>query len=300
MIFNLEGLTVYFPYEYIYPEQYKYMLELKHGLDARGHGCLEMHRHRQDHHLPRAHHLLPARAPGCGKLIYCTRTVPEMEKVLAELRVLQAYREKHVGKAAEIMALGLSSRKNMLHPPSRRGRGQPRERRRAMPPTHSHVGPRATHGGCGAGGNPGDGSVPVLRGLREGGPRRGVTPGVYTLADLRDFGRKKGWCPYFLARHMIAYANVVVYNYQYLLDPKVSSLVSRELEKECVVVFDEAHNIDNVCIEALSVESPAADPGRRRQKHRSLSNKIERAKQTDARRLREEYERLVNGLAQQG
>ena len=52
---------------------------------------------------------------------------------------------------------------------------------------------------------------------------------------------------------MIAYANVVVYNYQYLLDPKVSSLVSRELEKECVVVFDEAHNIDNVCIEALSV-----------------------------------------------
>jgi DNA excision repair protein ERCC-2 len=29
-------------------------------------------------------------------------------------------------------------------------------------------------------------------------------------------------------------------------------MVSRELERECVVVFDEAHNIDNVCIEALS------------------------------------------------
>ena len=28
-------------------------------------------------------------------------------------------------------------------------------------------------------------------------------------------------------------------------------MVSRELEKECVVVFDEAHNIDNVCIEVL-------------------------------------------------
>ena len=85
------------------------------------------------------------------------------------------------------------------------------------------------------------------------GPDAVLPPGVYTLADLRAFGRQKGWCPYFLARHMIAYANVVVYNYQYLLDPKVSGLVSRELEKECVVVFDEAHNIDNVCIEALSV-----------------------------------------------
>lgn len=34
---------------------------------------------------------------------------------------------------------------------------------------------------------------------------------------------------------------------------KVSGIISREMEKECVIVFDEAHNIDNVCIEALSV-----------------------------------------------
>jgi DNA excision repair protein ERCC-2 len=52
-----------------------------------------------------------------------------------------------------------------------------------------------------------------------------LPPGVYTLADLRQHGRKKGWCPYYLARHMIAYANVVVYNYQYMLDPKVSQMV---------------------------------------------------------------------------
>lgn len=37
---------------------------------------------------------------------------------------------------------------------------------------------------------------------------------MYTLADLRDVGAQKGWCPYFLSRHMIAYANVIVYNYQ--------------------------------------------------------------------------------------
>jgi hypothetical protein len=33
--FNLEGLTVYFPYEYLYPEQYNYMLEVKRALDAK-------------------------------------------------------------------------------------------------------------------------------------------------------------------------------------------------------------------------------------------------------------------------
>lgn len=42
MKFDLEGLTVYFPYEYIYPEQYRYMLELKRGLDAKGHSCIEV------------------------------------------------------------------------------------------------------------------------------------------------------------------------------------------------------------------------------------------------------------------
>ena len=53
------------------------------------------------------------------------------------------------------------------------------------------------------------------------GPEAVLDPGVYTLDNLRTYGRKKGWCPYYLARHMLAYANVIVYNYQYMLDPKV-------------------------------------------------------------------------------
>lgn len=42
MKFRLEDITVFFPYEYIYPEQYRYMLELKRALDARGHCLLEV------------------------------------------------------------------------------------------------------------------------------------------------------------------------------------------------------------------------------------------------------------------
>ena len=42
MKFSLEGLSVYFPYEYIYPEQYQYMLECKRALDAKGHALLEV------------------------------------------------------------------------------------------------------------------------------------------------------------------------------------------------------------------------------------------------------------------
>jgi len=42
MKLNIGGLLVHFPYEYIYPEQYSYMLELKRCLDAKGHCLLEM------------------------------------------------------------------------------------------------------------------------------------------------------------------------------------------------------------------------------------------------------------------
>jgi DNA excision repair protein ERCC-2 len=301
MIFNLEGLTVYFPYEYIYPEQYKYMLELKHGLDAKGHGCLEMPTGTGKTitclALITSYQL---QHPECGKLIYCTRTVPEMEKVLAELRVLQAYREKHVGKAAEMMALGLSSRKNMcVHPRVAEEGTRESVDARCRRLTASWV--REKHLEQVAREEAPEAELcSFFEDYEKEGPDAVLPPGVYTLADLRQFGRKKGWCPYFLARHMIAYANVVVYNYQYLLDPKVSSLVSRELERECVVVFDEAHNIDNVCIEALSVNVRRQTLDAASRNVSSLANKIERAKQTDERRLREEYQRLVNGLAQQG
>jgi hypothetical protein len=39
---DLDGIEVFFPYDFMYPEQYSYMLELKRALDAKGHGLIEM------------------------------------------------------------------------------------------------------------------------------------------------------------------------------------------------------------------------------------------------------------------
>jgi DNA excision repair protein ERCC-2 len=56
--------------------------------------------------------------PEVPKLVYCTRTVPEMEKALEELRELIKYRESVLGPSGgKLLALGLSSRRNMcVHP----------------------------------------------------------------------------------------------------------------------------------------------------------------------------------------
>lgn len=90
MKLSVDGLEVLFPYEYIYPEQYSYMCELKKGLDAKGHCLLEM-----PSGTGKTTTLLSlivaymAKYPyALNKLIYCSRTIPEIEKVIEELRKL--------------------------------------------------------------------------------------------------------------------------------------------------------------------------------------------------------------------
>lgn len=60
-----------------------------------------------------------------------------------------------------------------------------------------------------------------FEGYSANGSDAAMPNGIYSLDDLKEFGREKGWCPYYLARHIINHANVLVYNYQYMLDPKV-------------------------------------------------------------------------------
>lgn len=39
------------------------------------------------------------------------------------------------------------------------------------------------------------------------------------------------------------FVDIIIYSFHYLLDPKVAEQVSKEMSKDSIVVFDEAHNI---------------------------------------------------------
>lgn len=94
------------------------------------------------------------------------------------------------------------------------------------------------------------------------------------------------------------WCNVIIYSYHYLLDPKIAERVSRELSKDCIVVFDEAHNIDNVCIESLSIDISEDSLRKATRGASNLERKIEEMKSTDAEKLQNEYSKLVEGLQQ--
>ena len=125
MKLNINGLLVHFPYDYIYPEQFSYMLELKRCLDAKGHCLLEMPSGtgKTISLLALIVAYMKAHPSEVTKLIYCSRTIPEIEKVLEELRKLLKYYQDNVGEDLKFVGLALSSRKNLcIHPEVKRER----------------------------------------------------------------------------------------------------------------------------------------------------------------------------------
>mmetsp|Transcript_22971 Transcript_22971/g.44782 ORF Transcript_22971/g.44782 Transcript_22971/m.44782 type:complete len:876 (-) Transcript_22971:153-2780(-) len=342
MRFHIDNLLVYFPYDYVYPEQYDYMRYLKMTLDGvKGHCLLEM-----PTGTGKTVSLLSLilsyqlQDPTTGKLVYCTRTVQEMDKVVEELRRVMKFIQEEVKKDAhlkqehhqqhhanksggdgkkksqllmDIEAIGglgakggnttatpslasvgvegmlgvcLSSRRNMcIHPAVSSFDNRNKVDALCRNLTAPFVRER---------GNPEE-----LCSYYEAYSKTGSDAqlaGIYSLHDMMILGNDKGWCPYYMARYMINRANVVVYNYQYMLDPKISGMVSREIEKESIVVFDEAHNIDNVCIEALSVTLNNHILRKCSENIRKLENDLKKVEASDAKRLQDEYQSLVSGL----
>lgn len=92
------------------------------------------------------------------------------------------------------------------------------------------------------------------------------------------------------------YCNVVIFSYHYLLDPKIAERVSKDFSKDCIVVFDEAHNIDNVCIESLSTDITEDSLRRATRGAQNLERKISEMRDTDQEQLQNEYQKLVQGL----
>ncbi|KAI0320107.1 hypothetical protein OF83DRAFT_1106621 [Amylostereum chailletii] len=296
MKFFIDDLPIIFPYDRIYPEQYAYMCDLKRTLDATGHCVLEM-----PSGTGKTVSLLSLIVsyqqffPTKRKLIYCSRTVPEIEKALAELKRLMDYRisvaETPAQKAREesFMGLGLTSRKNLcIHPEvSKEKKGKVvdarcRDLTSAATMNKSREEPGSVET-CNFHDNL-EGMDPL------------IPPGVWTLADVLQYGRDHGTCPYFTVRRMLAFVDIVIYSFHYLLDPKVAEQVSKDMSKDAIVVFDEAHNIDNVCLESLSIDltRPMLDSASR--SVNKLADKIDEIKKTDASKLQNEYAKLVEGL----
>lgn len=294
MKFFIDDLPVLFPYPRIYPEQYAYMSDIKKTLDVGGNSILEM-----PSGTGKTVSLLSLTVayqmhyPEHRKIIYCSRTMSEIEKALIELHNLMNYRSKELGYVEDFRGLGLTSRKNLcLHPTvSKEKKGSiVDEKCRRM--TSGLAKKKIEQGET-----EGVDLCDFHENLYELEPDNLVPPGVYSFDSLTNYCKDQKTCPYFTVRRMIPFCNIIIYSYHYLLDPKISERVSKELSKDAIVIFDEAHNIDNVCIESLSLDLTNDVLKKASKGATSLSKRIDDVKKTDSKKLQEEYEKLVSGLS---
>ncbi|EFX06354.1 tfiih complex helicase [Grosmannia clavigera kw1407] len=291
MKFNIDDLPILFPYPRIYPVSNSYMCDLKRTLDATGHCVLEM-----PSGTGKTVSLLSLIVayqqyyPGQRKLIYCSRTMSEIEKALAELKALMKYRTQELGYEEEFRGLGLTSRKNLcLHPSVKREKSGSVVDARCRSLTAGFVIEKKERGE--------DVNVCIYHdNLDKLEPHNLIPNGVWTLDGLLRYGEEHKQCPYFTSRRMMQFCNVIIYSYHYLLDPKIAERVSKELSKDCIVVFDEAHNIDNVCIESLSTDITEDSLRKATRGAQNLEKKINEMRETDQKQLENEYQKLVQGL----
>ncbi len=76
-------------------------------------------------------------------------------------------------------------------------------------------------------------------------------PPVMSIGRLQIEGETRKVCPYFLARKVAEDCTVIVAPYQYVFNEHIRSMVKLDLSEK-VLVFDEAHNADQVGQEVLS------------------------------------------------
>jgi regulator of telomere elongation helicase 1 len=79
---------------------------------------------------------------------------------------------------------------------------------------------------------------------------------VFDIEELKGEGRRCTGCPYYAARILNDDADIIFAPYNYLVDPKIRESTNIMLE-DCIVVIDEAHNIEDVCRSSGSIELSA-------------------------------------------
>eukprot|EP00501_MAST-03F_sp_TOSAG23-6_P002073 GSMAST32.ASY1.ANO1.2165.1 assembled CDS len=89
-----------------------------------------------------------------------------------------------------------------------------------------------------------------------------MTSEILDIEELANQGKEHEICPYFLMRQASIQneADLIFVPYNYLIDPDVRELTFQNLDlSNCIILFDEAHNLESVCTDAASFDLTPTD-----------------------------------------
>jgi len=185
----------------------------------------------------RKHRDIGGGAPAAGaaraapKIFFTTRTHSQIAQIISELR-----KTRYLPKIAV-----LSSREHTcINPAVAKGTKKNEECKKLVEAR-----------GCQYYGKAG--SLRTHRALAPGGEHE-----LWDIEDLVAVGRRAGACPYYAAKLLAAGADVVFCPYTYLMDQTVRAAMDIDISG-CVLIVDEAHNIEATSRESASFDAELTD-----------------------------------------
>lgn len=100
-------------------------------------------------------------------------------------------------------------------------------------------------------------------------------------------------CPYYTARGLIPDSDIILCNYPYVIDYRVNEEILRHLDKKSLILIDEAHNIDDVCVDSMSLKIDKYVLDKALDNLSLLSREYEKRKEQNFEMFEAEYNNLI-------
>lgn len=84
------------------------------------------------------------------------------------------------------------------------------------------------------------------------------TLSIVDIEDIVKIGSDKKFCPFFTAKHLMQFADIVFTPYNYLLDSRIRKSLEINLN-DSVIILDEGHNVEKTCEECASTQLKSTD-----------------------------------------
>ncbi|KAF7702875.1 General transcription and DNA repair factor IIH helicase subunit XPD [Cucumispora dikerogammari] len=282
----INKIPVYFPYKEVFPDQLDYIKEILSTIQTKGNICIQMpcgagktvsllsatvsfqlHQKR----LEISSQLLGEPI----KIIYCCRTFGEVMKTFEELDTLYKYILKNhldENKDTSFLAVGLTNKESFYEKSVMSKCDNIQGERKCKTSDNSQ---ELNVSVCAISASLTDSGL--LEELSIGKPSlteetslikdKAITEtfaikmpsGVYNLKDAKEYIFSKGICNCFNSSSLISFTDFLIFRFDYLLDPNTLEITNKKVSRSSVVIFDEAHNIDNACIENYSIRIDKTD-----------------------------------------
>ncbi|RLF21514.1 MAG: hypothetical protein DRN15_11030, partial [Thermoprotei archaeon] len=232
----LDKYKQFFPYPYIRPEQESMLKAINDGLE-KGKNCIIEAPSGIGKTVASLTLLVPYAIENRLKVLYMCRTHTQMSRAVEELRKLRA-------KGLEFKAMMLRGKSDLCFleqvrklPYHRLIKACELMKRRSLCPY--------------------DIKMRLLMEQHDIEKLYDLKEGVLHIDDIVEMAVNEHVCAHELAFELLKYADVVVMSYLYIVNEELRTILLRSLEAgigECILVFDEAHNVADVAMEVESVE----------------------------------------------